>query len=136
MQAQRHHVATYVSGCVIGTAPLCIAVMSPLIGYFVSTTAAVSYVLSSSKLHPKVQYFKSFRVERSYCIRSNCNWSMCLRKVCPQCNTIVHVKRSVCDCGHALIRMDLKCHAHLCCVVAIKTSLLSISYSIPTCASL
>ena len=26
---------------------------------------------------------------------------MCLRKVCPQCNTIVHVKRSVCDCGHA-----------------------------------
>ena len=25
---------------------------------------------------------------------------MRLRKVCPQCNTIVHVKRSVCDCGH------------------------------------
>ena len=23
------------------------------------------------------------------------------RKVCPQCNTVVHVKRSVCDCGHA-----------------------------------
>ena len=21
--------------------------------------------------------------------------------VCPQCNTVVHVKRSVCDCGHA-----------------------------------
>ena len=25
---------------------------------------------------------------------------MRLRKVCPQCNTVVHVKRSVCDCGH------------------------------------
>ena len=24
-----------------------------------------------------------------------------VRKVCPQCNTVVHVKRSVCDCGHA-----------------------------------
>ena len=22
-------------------------------------------------------------------------------KVCPQCNTVVHVKRLVCDCGHA-----------------------------------
>ena len=30
-----------------------------------------------------------------------CNRSMCLRKVCGQCNTVVHVKRSVCDCGHA-----------------------------------
>ena len=30
-----------------------------------------------------------------------CNRSMRLRKVCPQCNTIVHVKWSVCDCGHA-----------------------------------
>ena len=26
---------------------------------------------------------------------------MRLRKVCPQCNTVVHVKRSLCDCGHA-----------------------------------
>ena len=26
---------------------------------------------------------------------------MRLRKVCPQCNTVVHAKRSVCDCGHA-----------------------------------
>ena len=26
---------------------------------------------------------------------------MRLRKVCPQCNTVVHVKRSVCDSGHA-----------------------------------
>ena len=31
-----------------------------------------------------------------------CDRSMRLRKVCPQCNTEVHVKRSVCDCGHAL----------------------------------
>ena len=30
-----------------------------------------------------------------------CNRSMRLRKVCAQCNTVVHVKRSVCDCGHA-----------------------------------
>ena len=30
-----------------------------------------------------------------------CNRSMRLRKVCGQCNTVVHVKRSVCDCGHA-----------------------------------
>ena len=29
-----------------------------------------------------------------------CNKSMRLRKVCPQCNIVVHVKRSVCDCGH------------------------------------
>ena len=26
---------------------------------------------------------------------------MRLRKVCPRCNTVVHVKRSVCDCCHA-----------------------------------
>ena len=26
---------------------------------------------------------------------------MRLRIVCPQCNTVVHVKRSVCDCYHA-----------------------------------
>ena len=32
---------------------------------------------------------------------TECNRSMRLRKVCPQCNTVVHVKRSVCDCGHA-----------------------------------
>ena len=24
-----------------------------------------------------------------------------LRKVCPRCNTLVHVKRAVCGCGHA-----------------------------------
>ena len=33
-----------------------------------------------------------------------CNRAMRLRKVyiyiCSQCNTVVHVKRSVCDCGH------------------------------------
>ena len=26
---------------------------------------------------------------------------MRLRKVCPQCSTVVHVRRSVCECGHA-----------------------------------
>ena len=26
---------------------------------------------------------------------------MRLRKVCPQCNTVPHVKRSVCDCRYA-----------------------------------
>ena len=30
-----------------------------------------------------------------------CNRSTGLRKVCQQCNTVVHMKRSVCDCGHA-----------------------------------
>ena len=25
---------------------------------------------------------------------------MRLRKVCPQCNTVIHVKRSCCGCGH------------------------------------
>ena len=30
-----------------------------------------------------------------------CNRSMRLREVCAQCSTVVHVKRSVCDCGHA-----------------------------------
>ena len=28
------------------------------------------------------------------------NRDMRLRKVCPQCNTVVHVKRSCCGCGH------------------------------------
>ena len=27
---------------------------------------------------------------------------MRLRKVCPQCNTVVHVKRSCCGCGHVV----------------------------------
>ena len=27
---------------------------------------------------------------------------MHLRKVCPQCNTVVHVKRSCCGCGHSV----------------------------------
>ena len=27
-----------------------------------------------------------------------CDWRF--RKVCPQCNTVVHVKKSVCNCGH------------------------------------
>ena len=26
---------------------------------------------------------------------------MRLRKVCPQCSTVVHARRSVCECGHA-----------------------------------
>ena len=25
---------------------------------------------------------------------------MCLRKVCPQCNTMMHMRRSVCECSH------------------------------------
>ena len=38
---------------------------------------------------------------------------MRLRKVCPQCNTVVHVKRSVCDCGHAFasIKRNARCTA-------------------------
>ena len=30
----------------------------------------------------------------------NMDRDMRLRKVCPQCNTVVHVKRSCCGCGH------------------------------------
>ena len=26
---------------------------------------------------------------------------MRLRKVCPQCSTVIHAKRSICECGHA-----------------------------------
>ncbi len=26
--------------------------------------------------------------------------SIHLRKTCPKCDTVVHVKRAVCDCGH------------------------------------
>ena len=36
---------------------------------------------------------------------------MCLRKMCPKCGTIVHVKRAVCSCGHAFA---LKRKAHCC----------------------
>ena len=28
------------------------------------------------------------------------------RKVYPQCNTVVYVKRSVCDCGHAFVSKE------------------------------
>ena len=27
---------------------------------------------------------------------------MRLRKVCPQCSTVIHARRSICECGHAL----------------------------------
>ena len=36
-QGQWLHVPVYISGFVIGTAPLCVAVTSPLLGYFVRT---------------------------------------------------------------------------------------------------
>ena len=26
---------------------------------------------------------------------------MRLRKVCPQCSTVIHARRSICECGHA-----------------------------------
>ena len=26
---------------------------------------------------------------------------MHLRKVCPQCSTVIHARRSICECGHA-----------------------------------
>ena len=35
-QAEQHHVPTYIVGFVIGTAAVCVAVMSPLCGYLVS----------------------------------------------------------------------------------------------------
>ena len=39
--------------------------------------------------------------ERFRKVCPQCNRSMRLIKVCAQCNTVVHVKSSVCDCGHA-----------------------------------
>ena len=38
-QAQKHHVPIYITGFVAAMAPLCLALMSPLIGYFVRATA-------------------------------------------------------------------------------------------------
>ena len=35
---------------------------------------------------------------------------MRLRKVCPQCSTVIHARRSVCECGHAF---TLKREAHI-----------------------
>ena len=34
---------------------------------------------------------------------------MRLRKVCPQCNTVVHVKRSCRGCGHVFTLKKRKC---------------------------
>ena len=34
---------------------------------------------------------------------------MRLRKVCPQCSTVIHARRSICECGHAF---TLKREAH------------------------
>ena len=42
MQAQQYSVATYISGFVIGVAPLIVTVISPLIGCFVSPLALVA----------------------------------------------------------------------------------------------
>jgi len=36
LQAQKHNVPTYISGFVIGTPNLCVALFAPFIGYFVS----------------------------------------------------------------------------------------------------
>ena len=41
-QAQQHDVAVYIVGFVIGMAPLCVTVTSPLVGYLVSTIAVVN----------------------------------------------------------------------------------------------
>ena len=41
-QAQQYNVAVYIVGFVIGMAPLCVTVMSPLVGYLVSTLAVVN----------------------------------------------------------------------------------------------
>ena len=40
LQAQKHHVPTYITGFVVAMAPLCLALVSPLIGYFVRATAS------------------------------------------------------------------------------------------------
>ena len=45
-QAQEYLVAVYIVGFVIGVAPLCVTVMSPLVGYFVSTIAELRKLIS------------------------------------------------------------------------------------------
>ena len=43
---------------------------------------------------------------RDYCVGGKV-WNMDrgtgmrLRKVCPQCSTVIHARRSICECGHA-----------------------------------
>ena len=49
MQAQRLHVPVYIAGFVVGTAALCMTVLSPIIGYFVSTFTVVA--LSAALLY-------------------------------------------------------------------------------------
>ena len=45
---------------------------------------------------------KSMLLTKPYSCKEvrNMDRDMSLRKVCPQCNTVVHVKRSCCGCGH------------------------------------
>ena len=57
MQAQWLHVPVYIAGFVIGTASLCMTVLSPIIGYFVSTRAVVE--LSAALLYQS-QIFHNF----------------------------------------------------------------------------
>ena len=57
MQAQRLHVPVYIAGFVVGTAPLCMTLLSPIIGYFVSTLAVVE--LSAALLYQS-QIFHNF----------------------------------------------------------------------------
>ena len=45
-QAQRYSVAVYIVGFVIGVSPLCVTVMSPLVGYFVSISAELRKLIS------------------------------------------------------------------------------------------
>ena len=55
---------------------------------------------------------------------------MRLRKVCPQCNTVVHVKRSCCGCGHVFI---ININPRRAC--AARVTVLGLSFCLSFCLS-
>ena len=60
------------------------------------------HMVWSSSIERLLFASSSTRSFSSGCVlhKNTMDCSMCLRKVCPQCNTMMHVRRSVCECGH------------------------------------
>ena len=62
-QAQNHGVPVYITGFVVAMAPLCLALISPLIGYFVSThTLTYSLLITELSTSVALCLFLSHRV--------------------------------------------------------------------------
>ena len=55
---------------------------------------------------------------------------MHLRNVCPQSNTLVHVKMSVCGCGHAFLSQCISCPSMKALHREFSTSVLYIEWNI------